>query len=178
MQEPVRVRLCCMAVHIANSVSSHGTRRCDPLGTLPSGTAHLISPYARGACEDGVAWNRDTSAAPTDIAREHKVAAIVLLRRGNRLQDLEPSMGFRTSIQGQSMPVEAPCQSWILKEPPRTRHVDERQPESLERRIGAPEALVASKVRQATIDANARACRDGNSWRSLDCARSSKDRGA
>ena len=58
------------------------------------------------------------------------------------------------------MTVEAPTESWVTFEVGRVRSVDEVDAEMPVHRVGVPEALVATEVRQAGI--NAHACARGH----------------
>ena len=60
-------------------------------------------------------------------------------------------------IESHPVPIETPGQGWIIGEPPRTRQSDEIETELLVRRIGVPESLSATEIRQAAVDPHARA---------------------
>lgn len=72
-------------------------------------------------------------------------------------QDVKAAMRDGLAVEPQSMAVKAPAQSAVLLEAGRGRYLLEGDPLPFERGVRAPEALRSSKIRQARVDAHARA---------------------
>jgi len=87
-----------------------------------------------------------------DVAREDE--GPVPHPRRQTLQDVVSGVRRGRPVQVEPMAVEAPGQLGVRLEPPRVRHVREREAEVPVRRIRIPEALIAPEVGKPAVDSH------------------------